>query len=170
MKVNCLKCGKPVQLLREAVSNYAWQCPDHCLTSVDTGVPVTEGIAEFEKQLTGSLPHLLVVTPPLPASRIAGAKVYAPHILTHFIECTWAGCYNSIYQVFLVPHFDSAPVLDYVLRTPAVQVDPVLEDGIPTPRMFPRRASSSTLPSASRPKLVAVSFHWSARRLDKAVL
>jgi len=47
MNVTCLECGKPMRLLREAVSNYAWQCPDQCLPAVDTGVAVTEEIAEL---------------------------------------------------------------------------------------------------------------------------
>ena len=31
MNVICLKCDKPMQLLREAVATYVWQCPDQCL-------------------------------------------------------------------------------------------------------------------------------------------
>jgi hypothetical protein len=45
--VNCIKCGKWIRLLREAISNYAWQCPDECLPSVDTDVPIPESVAGF---------------------------------------------------------------------------------------------------------------------------
>ena len=82
-----------------------------------------------------------VFTKPLPPRHVPGAKVYAPHILTHFIACTRGGCYNSIYQNFVVPCFDSAAVLDYVLRTPVVHGDTVLEDGIPAPKMYPELLS-----------------------------
>jgi hypothetical protein len=77
------------------------------------------------------------VRSPLPANWIAGAKVYALHILSHFIECTWGGCYNAIHLNFLVPHFDSTAVLDHVLRSAIVRGDTVLEDGVAAPKMFP---------------------------------
>jgi hypothetical protein len=40
------------------------------------------------------------------------------------------------FRNFLVPHFDSANVLDYVLRSPVVAGDSILEDGLPAPKMF----------------------------------
>jgi hypothetical protein len=165
MNVNCLKCGKPMRLLREAVSNYGWQCPDQCLAPVDTGVPTSESLAPLERavlagqestsshsvdslsnELTLAVCRLVlsgspVFTKPLPPNYVAGARVYAPHILTHFVECTRGGCYNSIFQNFLVPHFDSAAALDYVLRTSVVRGDIVLEAGIPAPRMYPELLS-----------------------------
>ena len=137
MDLNCLKCGKPMLLLQEGFVNYSWQCPDKCLLPVDTGVNATKDITNFQKSLSNSFPHLQVVTPPLSSSQITGAKAYAPQVFIHFIECTWAGCYNSIYQLFIVPHFDSAPVLDYVLRTPVVSGETVMENGIPAPKMYP---------------------------------
>lgn len=154
-----------MQLVREAVTNYAWQCPNRCLPPVETGVSTSESLVPFEgaavagfesssassvdsrsNELMLTVCSLIlsgsaVFTKPLPPHFVPGAKVYAPHILTHFIECTRGGCYNSIYQNFLVPHFDSASVLDYVLRTPVVRGDTVFEDGIPAPRMYPELLS-----------------------------
>lgn len=165
MNVNCINCGKPMRLVREALSNYAWQCPALCLPPVDTGVSTSESPTPLEQAVlaghesnstylvdshpnesTPTVCSLIVsgspvFTKPLPQRFVSGAKVYAPHILTHFIECTWGGCYNSIYQNFLVPHFDSANVLDYVLRTSVVCGDIVLEDGIPLPKMYPELLS-----------------------------
>lgn len=159
MNLDCLKCAKPMRLLREAVSNYAWQCPDLCLPPVDTGVPVTEDISGFEKELTIYAPHNLVIRPPLAANRIAGAKVYAPHILIHFIECTWGGCYNSIYENFLLPHFDSAKALDYALRSPVVRSEIVVEDGIPALKMYPELLSRlRNIRSANIKKYLAERF------------
>ncbi len=58
--------------------------------------------------------------PPLSPNRARTAKVFMPHILHHFIECTWGGCYNALYLNVIVPHLDSADVVDYVLRSSAI--------------------------------------------------
>ena len=161
----CLKCGQPMSLLRKPPSNYAWLCPDQCRPPVETGVLITESTASFERtvlaghqsrfaefvdscsnDMTVAVCSLILSGSPsvarsLPPRHVPGAKVYAPHILIHFIGCTWGGCYNSIYWNFLVPHFDSVAVLDYVLRSPVVVGDTVLEDGIPVAKMFPELLS-----------------------------
>ena len=137
MNLSCLSCGRALHLLQDGMTNYSWQCPEKCLPPVDTGVPVCESIDEFKRELSSYAPHNLLIRTPLSAPTILGAKVYAPQILIHFIECRWGGCYNSIYTNFLVPHFDSVSVLDHVLRTSAVLGETALKDGIPRPKMFP---------------------------------
>ena len=42
----------------------------------------------------------------------------------------------QIHNKFLVPHFDSVAVLDYVLRTPIVRGENILTDGIPEAKMY----------------------------------
>ena len=42
-------------------------------------------------------------------------------ILYHFIECSWGGCYNSLYFNILVPYLDAPDILDYVLRSSVIQ-------------------------------------------------
>lgn len=51
-------------------------------------------------------------------------------------QCVWLPAQGTV-----VPRFDSAAVLDYVLRTPVVAGDTVLEDGIPAQKMFPELLS-----------------------------
>ena len=75
-------------------------------------------------------------TRPLHTGHLPGAKVYMPFILCHFIECTWGACYNSIYFNLLVPHLDSAVVLDYVLRSPVVHGISEVVDGLSKPRIY----------------------------------
>ncbi|HUZ06128.1 MAG TPA: hypothetical protein VMV89_01430, partial [Candidatus Paceibacterota bacterium] len=58
--------------------------------------------------------------PPLSPNRMRTAKVFMPHILYHFIERTWGGCYNALYSNVIVPCLDSADVLDYVLHSSVV--------------------------------------------------
>lgn len=61
-----------------------------------------------------------------------------PFILSHFISCTWGPCYQTLYRKLLVPHLESVPVLDYVLRSPVVyDARATLIDGISTPKMYP---------------------------------
>ncbi len=132
----CLKCGKALELSRDALPTYAWHCPDRCLPAVDTGVPVSENIEDFQKALTVYAAHNLVISAPLTQSHITGARVYAPEILMHFIECTWGSCYNSIYLNFLVPYFSSVAVLDYVLRSPVLVGAEVMQEGVPAPKIF----------------------------------
>jgi hypothetical protein len=58
--------------------------------------------------------------PPLSANRVRTAKIYMPHVLHHFIECTRGACYNALYTNVIVPHLDSVDVLDYVLQSSAI--------------------------------------------------
>jgi hypothetical protein len=125
-----------MQLLRDKTPNYAWRCSDQCLPSVDTGVSVSESITEFENRLAAYAPHTLVLAPNLSQGMVSGGRVYALHILSHFIECSWGGCYNSIYSNFFVFYFESVTVLDYVLRSPVVGGEVVIKNGVPEPRIF----------------------------------
>jgi len=86
-------------------------------------VPATADIAPFQQAIVraGKVDFSFCARPLIP-SHLPGAKVYTPQILIHFIECTWAGCYNSIYTTFLSPHLDSPAVLDYVLRSQVISV------------------------------------------------
>ena len=59
-----------------------------------------------------------------------------PFIFYHFIECTWGACYNSIFFNLLVPHLDSAAVLDYALRSPVIHGTAEVVEGVPKPKMY----------------------------------
>jgi hypothetical protein len=118
-------------MTREALPNYAWVCANKCLAPVDTGVPADEETASTN----GRSPVEILFAESLSQLQIRTAKVYAPTILIHFIDCHTPGCYEQIYRKFLVPHFDSASVLDYVLRTPIIRSEEILKDGMPEPKM-----------------------------------
>jgi hypothetical protein len=128
----CLKCGNATQLNRLQPSNYAWACSNSCLAPVDTGVPAHEELAD----LGGRSPVEICFAEVLNPTQILTAKVYSPQILIHFIDCHTPGCYMQIYNKFLVPHFDNVSILDYVLRTPIIRGEEVLNDGIPEPKMY----------------------------------
>ncbi len=119
---NCIRCGSNLYLVQFGVLNYSWRCVDGCKPDLDTGVPATIDISAFERYaICDGKFRVSSVVRPLPAKLVAGVKVYMPQILYHFIECTWGGCFNSIYKNCLVPHLDSPEVVDYVLRTPVVK-------------------------------------------------
>ena len=59
-----------------------------------------------------------------------------PHILHHFIECTWGGCYNALYWNVIVPHLDSTDVLDYVLSSSAIHAATDVETGATGARIY----------------------------------
>jgi len=137
MKPTCLKCSGELSLLREGLANYSWQCASKCLPPIDTGVALSEDIIPFEQAgLKDNEIFTPLFTRPLPMHLVAGAKVYMPFVLYHFIECTRGACYNSIYFNLLVPHLDSVSVLDYVLRSPVVHGDSEISADIPRPKMF----------------------------------
>ena len=121
MKPNCIHCNARLHLITCGITNYSWKCEVNCLETVDTGVPITEDIQPFKLVAVenGQL-KIPEAARPSPPDRIPGLKVYMPQILHHFIECTWAGCYNSIYLNSIVPHLDSPSVVDYILRSPAI--------------------------------------------------
>lgn len=137
MNPACLKCGRELLLLREGVVNYSWQCATKCLPPIDTGVAASDDLSSFERDgLADGQISTSLFTRPLHASLVPGAKVYMPFILYHFIECTRGACYNSIFFNLLVPHLDSVPVLDYVLRSPVVRGLSEMSDDVPKPKMF----------------------------------
>jgi len=74
---------------------------------------------------------------PLTASRVSTAKVFMAQILCHFIECTWGGCYNSLYFNVLVPHLDCPEIVDHVLRSPAVREEMGVWVGKTGARLYP---------------------------------
>lgn len=117
----CHTCANPLLLLRTGVPNYSWKCPKDCILIIDTGVSITETLDDLPPDESGtvefSASHFF---PPLTKSRIATAKVYMAQILYHFIECSWGGCYNSLYFNILVPYLDSPVIVDYVLRSSIV--------------------------------------------------
>jgi hypothetical protein len=128
----CLKCGKATQLTHSTLPNYAWACPELCLPPIDTGVPATEELSDLD----GRSPVEILFSSTLTLTQIQTAKVYAPQILIHFIDCHTPGCYEQIYRKFLVPHFDNVLLLDYVLRTSIVKGEETFKDGIPQPKMY----------------------------------
>ena len=117
----CHRCGALLVLIREGLPNYSWQCPNHCLPPVDTGVSTSEAFDPVEGAESGNVEfNASLFWPPLSPNRARAAKVFMPHILHHFIECTWGGCYNALYLNVIVPHLDSAEVVDYVLRSSTI--------------------------------------------------
>src|SRR5437762_8936873 len=117
----CHKCGTLLVLLRDGLTNYSWQCASRCLPPVDTGVPTREVFDPIEGAESGNVEfNASLFWPPLLPNRVRTAKVFMPHILHHFIECTWGGCYNALCSNVIVPHLDSVHVLDYVLRSSAI--------------------------------------------------
>ncbi|HSU57006.1 MAG TPA: hypothetical protein VLT36_23385 [Candidatus Dormibacteraeota bacterium] len=131
-------CQRELKLIQSDTQTHAWACDKRCSPAINTGVPITESIVEFQRQLSAYEPHNLVIRTPLSPSTLVGAKVYAPHILIHFISCNWGGCYNSIHQNFLVPHFDSPSALDYVLRSGVIADGPETQVGTTGALIFPQ--------------------------------
>ena len=118
----CHKCGTLLVLIRNALPNYSWQCPNHCLPPVDTGVSTNKVFDPVEGAESGNVEfNASLFWPPLSPNRVRTAKVFMPHILHHFIECTRGGCYNALYSNVIAPHLDSPDVVDYVLRSSAIQ-------------------------------------------------
>jgi hypothetical protein len=137
MNPTCLKCGGELLLLHEGVTNYSWQCAKKCLQPIDTGVALDEDIRPFEQAgLKDGEIFTPLFTRPMRPDHVPGAKVYMPFILYHFIECTRGACYNSIYFNLLVPHFDCAVVLDYILRSPVIHGDSQTTNDILKPRIY----------------------------------
>jgi hypothetical protein len=119
--LKCHKCETLLVLIREGLPNYSWRCPNHCLPPVDTGVSVSEIFDFVEGAESGNVEfNASLFWPPLSPNRVRTAKVFMPHILYHFIECTRGGCYNALYSNVIAPYLDSADVLDYVLRSSVV--------------------------------------------------
>ena len=117
----CHQCGKLLVLLRQGLPNYSWQCPNRCLPPVDTGVPASEPFDAVEGAEAGNVEfNASLFWPPLSPNRVRTAKVFMPHILHHFIECTRGGCYNALYSNVIVPHLDSTDVVDHVLHSSAI--------------------------------------------------
>ena len=107
------------------------------LPPIDTGVALREDITPFEQVgIKDGQIYTPLFTRPLNTGHVPGAKVLMPFILYHFIECTWGACYNSIYFNLLVPHLDSAVVLDYVLRSPVVNGISEVVDGLSRPKIY----------------------------------
>jgi len=122
VNLTCHKCGILLVLVRTNTPHYAWQCPQHCLPSIDTGADANERFDEFDGAEQGNVEfNATLFWPPLTQRRVLTAKVFMPHILLHFIECRRFSCYNSILTNVLAPHLDSIDVLDYVLKSPVVR-------------------------------------------------
>lgn len=138
MKPTCIACGSELTLLRAGSPNYTWTCTRHCPPSIDTGVPASADITRFEQQVApeGNFCAAAFASP-IRDSHVPAAKVFAAQVLYHFIECTWGGCYNSIYQRFLVPHLDSPSAVDYVLRSDVVRLTPDAMVGANGARIYP---------------------------------
>lgn len=116
--LKCHKCETLLVLIRKELPNYSWQCPNHCLPPIDTGVSVNEIFEVIEGAESGNVEfNASLFWPPLSPNRVRTAKVFMPHILYHFIECNRGGCYNALYSNVIVPYLDSTDVLDYVLHT-----------------------------------------------------
>ena len=125
MQPTCNVCASELSLEFREAGEYVWRCSRGCAPDVTTGIPATESIKCFQKTaIWDGRFDFSVVTRPLKSDSLAGAKVYMPQVLHHFIDCTWGGCYNSIYINFLVPHLDCPDVVDYVLRSPVIHDGP----------------------------------------------
>jgi hypothetical protein len=97
--------------MRTGTPNYRWQCPRQCQTAIDTGVPIGKPSDDLQRDTSDMVEfNASRFFPPTTKSRIATAKVFMPHILHHFIECTRGGCYNSLYFNVLVPRLDAQEV------------------------------------------------------------
>ena len=121
MNLMCHECGSLLVLLRKDTPCYAWECPRRCLPSIDTGAETSEPFDEFDGAEQGNIEfNATLFWPPLTRRRVLTAKVFMPHILYHFIECSRCSCDSSILTNVLVPHLDCVEVLDYVLRSPVV--------------------------------------------------
>ena len=119
--LKCHKCEALLVLIREGLPNYSWQCPSRCLAPIDTGVSKGEPFDSIEGAESGNVEfNASLFWPPLSPNRVRTVKVFMPHILYHFIECTWGGCYNALYSNVIVPYLDSTDVLDYVLHDSVV--------------------------------------------------
>ena len=133
----CHQCGTLLVLIREGLPNYSWQCPNRCLPRVDTGVPSSESLDPVPGAESGNVEfNASLFWPSLSPDRVRTAKVFMPHILHHFIECTWGACYNALYSNVIVPHLDSADVLDYVLRSSAIHSGTDVETGTTGARIY----------------------------------
>lgn len=58
-------------------------------------------------------------------------------ILIHFISCQRGACYNALYFNVIVPHLDSAEVLDNVLKGTVVRGKSGILAGKSGARIFP---------------------------------
>ena len=135
--LRCHQCGTLLALIREGLPNYSWQCPNHCLPPVDTGVPSSESFDPVAGAESGNVEfNASLFWPSLSPDRVRTAKVFMPHILHHVIECTWGGCYNALYWNVIVPHLDSTDVLDYVLSSSAIHAATDVETGATGARIY----------------------------------
>lgn len=163
-ELTCLTCGTPLVLLRTGPLNYRWQCSKHCLPAIDTEVPATEHLDDLQPDASGTVEfNASHFFPPMTKSRIATAKVFMAQVLYHFIECTWGGCYNSLYFNVLVPHLDAPQILDYVLRSSAVHDNIGVQVGKSGARLYPELRSR--LQGVTSPRIrtyLAENFHTDA--------
>lgn len=137
MGPDCIQCRAELELLAEGGECYTWRCTNGCSPDLDTGVPLEADISAFQRYAIrkGEFQFSSVVRS-LPEALVPGAKVYMPQILYHFIECTWGGCYNSIYQNCIVPYLDCPAVVDYVLRSPVIDSSSDLMPGETGARIY----------------------------------
>ncbi len=129
----CLVCGDDLLLINHA-EHYAWNCVHECTPPLDTGVAVSENIEAYKSRgltKSGGL-NFSFAANPVARRYGAGGKVFMPFILYHFIECSWGGCYNSLFNHVIVPDLDAVDVLKYVLRSPVV-----FESGHSTASLLP---------------------------------
>ena len=59
-----------------------------------------------------------------------------PHILHHFIDCTWGACYNALYSNVLMPYLDSVDVVDWVLHSSVIHTAPDVVTGKTGARIY----------------------------------
>jgi hypothetical protein len=134
----CHICSTPLLLLRTGFPHYTWQCPQHCLPAVCTGVPITELLDDLERDGSGTVEfNASHFFPPMSQSRVATAKVFMAQILYHFVSCSRGGCYNSLYFNVLVPHLECPEILDYALRSSVVHDCVGLQLGKSGARLYP---------------------------------
>ncbi len=156
----CHQCGNLLTLIREGLPNYSWQCPNRCLPPVDSGVPSSESFDPVAGAESGNVEfNASLFWPTLSPNRVRTAKVFMPHILHHFIECTWGGCYNALYSNVIVPHLDSTDVLDYVLRSSAIHSATDVEKGTTGARIYAElRRRLNCVPSAKIRQYLSENF------------
>jgi hypothetical protein len=138
----CHNCATPLFLMRTGTPHYRWLCPRRCFPSINTEVPTTEHLDDLQPDASGTLEfNASHFFPPMTKSRIATAKVFMAQILYHFIECTWATCYNALYFNVLVPHLDAPEIVDYVLRSSLIRGGPGVHVGESGARLYPELRS-----------------------------
>jgi hypothetical protein len=133
-KVPCPECGSEMRLAPAPSAKgttFQWQClGTTCSFNLDTGVPHSEEVASFNLDKGWAHYAQTGVSPEI-------ATVYMPAFLTHFAECTWGGCRESLFENIIHPNLKAPAVLDALLRSNTIKPMPNVIQGENGARVFP---------------------------------